>query len=120
MKTSGRAPAKASLEVEAKFFRGLGDSSRLAILKALREGRKNVTEVVEATGLTQPNVSMHLNCLWECGLVEREVGRRYTHYWIGSRKVLSLLRIAKDILEDACERILECKRYQDGSSRNQR
>jgi ArsR family transcriptional regulator, cadmium/lead-responsive transcriptional repressor len=117
MRANGRAGAAEALEVKAKFFRGLGDTSRLAILEALREGRKNVTEVVGATGLSQPNASMHLNCLWECGLLEREVGRRYTHYWIRSKKVLGLLRMANEILEDAYERILDCKRYKDGEGR---
>jgi DNA-binding transcriptional ArsR family regulator len=87
--------------------------SRLSILEALREGPRSVTEVVQRTGLSQPNASMHLSCLWECGLVEREVGRRYTLYWIRSRDVLRLLEMGGKVLEDVRERIEACARYEN-------
>ena len=60
------------LSVEAKFFKGLGDKSRLAILETLSEEEKTVADIVKLTGLSQPNVSAHLSCLLECGLVKRE------------------------------------------------
>ena len=52
----------------AKLFRGLADSSRLAILESLRSGALSVSEIVAVTGLSQPNASNHLRCLSECGL----------------------------------------------------
>ena len=62
--------------LEAKLFRGLSDPSRLSILTALRSGEQSVSELVEATGLSQPNVSAHLACLRDCGLVvSRQEGR---------------------------------------------
>ena len=100
------------LGVKAKFFRGLADMSRLTILEALREGRRTVSEVVAETGFSQPSVSMHLDCLWCCGLVDREIGRRYTHYWIKSRKVTRLLEMAEIVLEDVCDRIACCSQYE--------
>ena len=54
---------------KAKLFRGLADLSRLKILEVLRTGSKCVSELVTLTGLSQPNVSAHLSCLAECGLV---------------------------------------------------
>jgi DNA-binding transcriptional ArsR family regulator len=99
------------LRVKAKFFRGLADMSRLSILEALREGRKSVTEVARRTGLSQPNASMHLSCLWECGLVEREVGRRFTHYWIGSRDVTRILELGTKLLSSVQDRIAACSRF---------
>jgi len=38
------------------------DPSRLAVLEALRDGRRCVSDLVRLTGLTQPNVSAHLAC----------------------------------------------------------
>ncbi len=102
-----------SLRAKTKLFRGLADESRLAILEALREGRRTVSQVVDRTGLSQPNASTHLNCLWCCGLVEREMVGRYTFYWIGSRKVKEVLRAAEALLDDVHERIEECKRYEE-------
>ncbi|MBI5722600.1 MAG: winged helix-turn-helix transcriptional regulator [Planctomycetes bacterium] len=107
-----------SLRVRAKLFRGLADLSRMSILEILRDGPRNASEVVAQTGLTQPNVSMHLNCLWCCGLVEREVRGRFTYYSIkAKRKVTRLLRAAEDLLEDVYDRIVECSRYEDRSEK---
>jgi DNA-binding transcriptional ArsR family regulator len=110
----------ADLKVKAKFFRGLADMSRLTILEALRGGRKNVSEVVEETGFSQPRVSMHLDCLWCCGLVDREIGRRFTHYWIKSRKVTRLLEMAEEVLEGVCDRISSCSRYEPSTAPQRR
>ncbi|MBI2544891.1 MAG: winged helix-turn-helix transcriptional regulator [Candidatus Rokubacteria bacterium] len=60
------------LPLQAKLFRGLADPSRLAVLEALRDGPRCVSEVVAATGLSQPNASAHLACLEDCGLVIRD------------------------------------------------
>ncbi len=102
------------LQVKAKLFRGLADLSRLGILEALQGGPKTVSEIVRATGLTQPNASTHLNCLWCCGLVDREVRGRFTIYAIRSRKARQLLRAAQDLLEEVSDRIVECDRYEEG------
>lgn len=99
------------MRIKAKFFRGLADVSRLSIIEALGSGRKTVSEVARSAGLSQPNSSMHLNCLWECGLVEREVGRRYTYYWIGSREVVRLLETGDKILGQVRSRIAACRRF---------
>lgn len=58
----------------------LTDPSRLAILDVLRGGELRVSDVVEGTGLSQPNVSKHLTCLRGCGLVEREQRGREAFY----------------------------------------
>jgi DNA-binding transcriptional ArsR family regulator len=41
----------------------LADESRLAILNELRGGERTVTMLMEATGLSQPNISKHLRLL---------------------------------------------------------
>ena len=59
------------MEEIALRFRALGEVSRLKIIKALMESDKNVSELVQATGLSQPNVSRHLNTLVSCRLIAR-------------------------------------------------
>lgn len=102
-----------ALEVKAKLFRGLADLSRLSILEALRKGPLTVSRIVERTGLSQPNASMHLNCLWCCGLVDRAAHGRFMIYRIRSKKVLGVLRVAEELLGNVQERIEECKRYDE-------
>ena len=79
------------LDVTAKLFRGLGDMSRLRVLAALRDGPLTAGEVVERTGLSQPNTSMHLKCLGECGLVTWERDGRFVHYEIAEKRIVKLL-----------------------------
>jgi|UniRef100_UPI0037850C94 DNA-binding transcriptional ArsR family regulator len=55
----------------ASWFRTLAEPSRLKILRALEEEEKNITELVEATGLTQANVSRHVQSLVDAGMVGR-------------------------------------------------
>ncbi len=63
------------MEIIAARFRALGEVSRLQILKCLQDGETNVTDLVERTGLSQPNVSRHLTVLTNVGLIgRRKVG----------------------------------------------
>ena len=110
MKDGGRSPAR--LEIGAKLFRGLADLSRLAILETLRGRPRTVSQVVARTGLSQPSASMHLDCLWCCGLVDRETVGRYSVYRLRSRKVLRVLEAADQLLGEVKERIRECRRYE--------
>lgn len=60
-----------ALALIASWFRTLAEPSRLKILRALEEGEKNITEIVESTGLTQANVSRHVQSLVDAGMVGR-------------------------------------------------
>ncbi len=46
---------KTTLSIKAKLFRGFSDPSRLSIMEALVEGPKRVSDIVQTTGLSQPN-----------------------------------------------------------------
>lgn len=98
--------------VKSKLFRGLADPSRLSILEALRTGPRTVSQVVESTGLSQSNASMHLQCLWCCGLVDRETRGKFALYRIVSRKVVRILAAAEALLGDVAPRIEACDRYE--------
>ena len=60
-----------ALALIASWFRVLAEPSRLRILRSLEESEKNITELVAATGLTQANVSRHVQSLAEAGMVGR-------------------------------------------------
>ncbi|WP_338666198.1 metalloregulator ArsR/SmtB family transcription factor (plasmid) [Pararoseomonas sp. SCSIO 73927] len=99
------------LDLQAKLFRGFADPSRLAILDALRAGPLHVGAIVAATGLSQSNVSNHLRCLHECGLVQAEPRGRFVDYRLGDVRVGELLRLADELLAGAACGIEACHRY---------
>ena len=103
------APSKTNLQ--AKLFRGFSDPSRLGILDVLRNGPLTVSEIVEATGLSQPNVSNHLGCLRDCGLVVAEQEGRYVTYHLSDDRVGELLSLAESLLADVARGVYECTRY---------
>lgn len=105
-----------AIELQAKLFRGFSDPSRLAILESLREGPLIVREIVQATGLTQSNVSNHLGCLRDCGLVTAEQRGRFVYYRLSDERVGQLLHIASELLADVARDVYECTRYNRGGN----
>jgi DNA-binding transcriptional ArsR family regulator len=99
------------LAVKATLFRGFGDISRLKILEILRDGPLTVGEIVEAVELSQPNVSNHLGCLRDCGLVIAEKKGRYVTYQLSDDRVGDLLVLAESLLADVARGVYECTRY---------
>jgi DNA-binding transcriptional ArsR family regulator len=100
-----------SIELQAKLFRGFADSSRLSILEALRESERTVGELVQMTRLTQPNVSNHLSCLRDCGLVTVRQQGRFAYYSLSDDRVAKLLLLADELLADVARGVYECTRY---------
>lgn len=95
MAISQAAPAA----VAARLFHGFADPTRIAILLALLDGEHRVTDLVEQVGSSQSNVSGHLACLKECGLViDRPGERRQVFYRLAGPEVADLLRAAERLL----------------------
>ncbi|MDE3074919.1 MAG: winged helix-turn-helix transcriptional regulator [Chloroflexota bacterium] len=103
------------LVVRAKLFRGLSDVSRLALLEVLRTGEKTVTELVTHTGLSQSNVSGHLACLRECGLVDSRQEWRHVYYRLAGERIGDILGAAEAVLAANAERISACPSIEEGS-----
>lgn len=97
--------------IKAKLFRGFSDMSRLMLLETLRDGPLTVTALVEQTGLTQSNVSNHLACLRDCGLVTASAQGRYALYQLSDPRVAKLLGLADELLADVADGVSACPRY---------
>jgi DNA-binding transcriptional ArsR family regulator len=99
------------LSLKAKLFRGLGDSTRLSILECLREGEKSPSQIVEETSQSQSNVSNHLSCLLDCGLVKNRRGGKNIFYRLSDKKVSKLLEESDYILSEIAHGIYACVNY---------
>lgn len=96
----------------AKLFRGLSDPTRLTILQALRSGPHRVVDLSGVTGRAQPNVSSHLACLRDCGLVKATPSGRETYYSLADERMLSLLESTDEIVARIGPTLCTCPRYE--------
>ena len=95
----------------AKLFRGFADPTRLAILNLLCAGPHTVSELVTATGFSQPNVSNHLGCLRDCDLVTTQQQGKYVQYALADDRVAQLIALAEGLLADVAQGVYHCTRY---------
>jgi DNA-binding transcriptional ArsR family regulator len=103
------APARGDLV--AKYFRGLGDPTRVRILELLRdEGELSVGALVERLGQPQPKVSNHLACLRWCGFIEARREHRTVYNWIADKRVIEMLELAQALLDDNADHVAACCR----------
>ena len=96
----------------AKLFRGLSDPTRLAILEAIRSRPLRVVDLCGLTGRAQPNVSAHLACLRDCGLVNASPAGRETHYSLADPSMLDLLDVADSVVDRFGTKLCACPRYE--------
>jgi DNA-binding transcriptional ArsR family regulator len=87
---AGPPLAPEMLDLVAERFKALGEPARLRLLNALRAGEKTVTELMEATGLGQANVSKHLQLLHFMGFVTRRKRGLNVHYTLADEGVFTL------------------------------
>ncbi len=115
---AGSTMTRPVLPVRAKLFHGFSDPSRLSILEALRAGPRNVGDIVDETGLGQSNVSNHLACLLDCGLVTREQQGRFAYYALSDARVAELLGLADELLTEVAVGVEACRRYENRTARH--
>jgi DNA-binding transcriptional ArsR family regulator len=93
----------------AKYFRTLGNPTRLRILELLRERERPVGELVEALRTSQPHVSNQLACLRWCGLVATRRDHRTVYYRLADDRVEQILAFAESLLGDNAEHVAACQ-----------
>lgn len=97
-------------DIVAKYFRGLGDATRIRALQAIAEGERSVGELTELLGQPQPKVSNHLACLRWCGFVDSRREHRTVYYRIADPRVLQMIELARSLLADNAEHVAACRR----------
>jgi DNA-binding transcriptional ArsR family regulator len=110
-------PSPQALAPVAEFFKVLSEVSRLQVLCCLKSGAKNVTEIIEATGLGQANVSKHLKVLTQAGMVTRHPQGITVFYEIADPIIFDLCEIVCDRLairlEEQTQQLEELKNLRD-------
>jgi len=79
-------------EAAAELFRAVAAPMRLKIIRALCNGEKNVSELLAEIDTTQPNMSQHLNTLYQAGVLGRRRKGVSIYYFITNDKVVQMCR----------------------------
>jgi DNA-binding transcriptional ArsR family regulator len=101
--------------VIAKFFRALGDPTRLRLLEFVLHEEKTVSQCIEHVGLAQGRVSTHLACLADCGFVQLRRDGRFAHYRVADPRVADLVLLARALSADNVAALSDCLRI-DGQA----
>ena len=92
------------VELIARRFRVIGESTRIRLLDRLREGEATGQELCEALGASQQNVSKHLQVLLEAGIVDRRRKGNHVYYSIADESVFDLCeRVCGAVQRQAAE-----------------
>jgi DNA-binding transcriptional ArsR family regulator len=98
-------------ELVGKYFRALGDPTRVRILELLRDHDElSVTEIVARLGQSQPKVSNHLACLRWCGFVHTRREHPTVYYRVADERVTQLLALGRAMLADNAGHVAACRR----------
>lgn len=79
-------------EMAAELFRVLSAPMRLKIISCLCDGEKNVSYLLSRIETTQPNMSQHLNTLYQAGILGKRREGVQIHYRIIDDRVATLCR----------------------------
>ncbi|MGH2657477.1 MAG: ArsR/SmtB family transcription factor [Actinomycetota bacterium] len=106
------APVRKAGETEAlsRYFRVLGDPTRLRILEALLERERTVSELVQLVGAPQSRVSNHLACLKWCRVAESERRGRNVVYRVTDPRIRGFLKDAGELAAEHCDHLASCRR----------
>ena len=98
-------------DLVAKYFRALGDPTRVRILELLGEhGELSVSELVDRLAQSQPKVSNHLACLRWCGFVDTRRDHPAVYYRVADQRVTELVALGRALLADNAEHVAACQR----------
>jgi DNA-binding transcriptional ArsR family regulator len=98
-------------ELLARFFRVLGDPTRVRLLQLLLEaqaGECTVGELVAALAAPQSRVSTHLGCLRWCGLVHTRREGKQVYYRVADPRIRELLVVGGVLLRDYAAGVATC------------
>lgn len=94
----------------SKYFRVLGDPTRLRIIDLVRDQERSVGELATLLGQSQPKVSNHLACLRWCGFVSTRREHRTVYYRLADERVEAVIALGRELLHGNEEHVAACRR----------
>jgi len=79
-----------TFESAADMFRVMSAPMRLKIINCLCDGEKNVSYLLTRVNTTQPNMSQHLNTLYQAGIVAKRREGVQIFYRIADQRIVSI------------------------------
>jgi ArsR family transcriptional regulator len=107
----GASLPQEAADLHARFFRALGDPTRIRLLHVLTDapsGECSVGELVAALEAPQSRVSTHLGCLRWCGLVQARREGKLVFYRVADPRVRELLLLGGAVLRDHAAGVATC------------
>lgn len=102
------------VELVARRFQVLGEPCRLRILQTLQDGAMTVNQIVGELDGNQPNISKHLQILFDAGLVGRERSGNSVLYSIADPLVFKLCEL---VCRSTARQAAHVQRYAAGAPR---
>ena len=91
-------------QLHAEICQALSDPSRILILYELRDGPRNVGEMAESLGMSQPTVSRHLKVLRDRRMVLAAREGTNVYYTLADARVIEALNLLREVLAGILER----------------
>lgn len=101
------------LNTKLKLLHGFSNKMRLQILECIQDQEKTVSQIVELTNGSQSNISQHLACLKDCGLIVGRQEGKYIYYSLSNDKIRTLLMMFDTVLVDIEQQIASCETQLD-------
>ena len=82
---------QAQIEQLAKILKVLGEPNRLGIVMSIGKDSRSVTQIINATGLSQTLVSFHLRALRSAGIVKTKRNGPFIYYSLSVPRLINHL-----------------------------
>jgi len=90
--------------MQAEFCKGLSHPKRLMVIGILRGGEKSVSELAEATGIPQSNLSQHLTILRQLGILGKRRDGLNIYYSITDERIIQACELVKAAIRQRMHR----------------
>jgi ArsR family transcriptional regulator len=82
----------------------LAHPKRLLVIATLKEGEKSVSELAEATGIPQANLSQHLTILRQLGILGKRRDGLNIYYSIGDARIVQACELVNAAIRQRLDR----------------
>jgi len=91
-------------DLHAEMCKVFSNPIRLEILNLLRNKEMSVTELINASRLSQANISQHLSIMKSKGIVISEREGKMIYYKLSNPKIIKAFNIIKEVLTERLEK----------------